>query len=87
LALRDVEWNNPNMRLNDMWEYTATVITNDLDELLEAPFFCERVQFKNDDAQWRSTLEEAFMNRLKMSYSEKKERDRDRDREIAGYVR
>jgi hypothetical protein len=32
----DVDWNNPNMRLKDMREYTDAVTTNDSDDLLQA---------------------------------------------------
>jgi hypothetical protein len=57
----DVDWKYNNMRLKDMQEYRAAVVTNDSDELLEASFIYERAQFKNDNGLWRSTLEEVFL--------------------------
>jgi hypothetical protein len=73
LAPGGIDWNNPNMRFKDMREYAATVITNNADELLEASFICERAQFKNNGGQWRGTLEEVFINKMEISYSENEE--------------
>jgi hypothetical protein len=61
------------MHLKDMREYTAAVINNNSDELLQASFICERAHLKNDDGQCRSMLEGAFMNRMKMYYLENEE--------------
>ena len=67
----DPDWNNPNLRIRSIAQYTAAITTNSSDALLNMSFQCERAVFRESDGLLRKQLEKQFMDSVGVTYMEK----------------